>query len=51
MNFSRLHLVLIKSKLDQLNDAQPLKSFSDTMGHIQSTRISRLYFETYIFLF
>jgi hypothetical protein len=32
----KLHLVLIKSKLDQLNDAQPLKSFSDTMGHIQN---------------
>jgi len=36
-NFTmKLHLVLIKSKLDQLYDAQPLKSFSDNIGNIQN---------------
>ncbi|CAF4015669.1 unnamed protein product [Rotaria sordida] len=36
-NFTmKLQLVLIKSKLDQLNDAQPLKSFSDTITNIQN---------------
>jgi hypothetical protein len=32
----KLHLVLIKSKLDQLNHAQPLKPFLDAMGNIQN---------------
>jgi len=32
----KLHLVLIKSKLDQLNYAQPLKPFLDTIGNIQN---------------
>lgn len=32
----RLHLVLIKSKLDQLNHAQPLKPFSDTAATVQN---------------
>jgi len=32
----RFHLVLIKSKLDQLNHAQPLKPFLDTIGNIQN---------------
>ncbi|UJR25783.1 hypothetical protein I4U23_007136 [Adineta vaga] len=32
----KLLLVLIKSKLDQLYDAQPLKPFSDTVGSIQN---------------
>jgi len=32
----KLQLVLIKSKLDQLNHAQPLQPFSDTIGHIQN---------------
>jgi hypothetical protein len=36
-NFTmKLHLVLIKSKLDQLYDAQPLKPFNDTIGNIQN---------------
>jgi hypothetical protein len=43
MYFSRLQLVLIKSKLDQLYDAQPLKSFSDEIGHIQSKRKRKLF--------
>jgi hypothetical protein len=36
IHFLRLHLVLIKSKLDQLKYAQPLKPFLDAMGNIQS---------------
>jgi len=32
----RLHLVLIKSKLDQLNNAQPLTRFSDTNTTVQN---------------
>ncbi|CAF0973617.1 unnamed protein product [Adineta steineri] len=32
----KLYLVLIKSKLDQLYDAQPLKPFSDVLHHVQN---------------
>jgi hypothetical protein len=32
----KFHLVLIKSKLDQLNNAQPLKPFLGTIGSVQN---------------
>lgn len=39
--FLRLQLVLIKSKLDQLNSAQPLRPFTDTIGDVSSKYSSK----------
>ncbi len=46
----RLQLVLIKSKLDQLNYVQPLKLFSDTTAtHIRSKISKENFFFSKIF--
>jgi len=50
LTFSRLHLVLIKSKLDQLNHAQPLKPFPDIIGNIQSMKNILIYISKYIII-